>query len=61
MLHGNACMCTEQTDKFGSGVLASVARLAYQVVYAKRPNKTIIIIVVLLIKFVYDFTATQPG
>lgn len=61
MLHGNASRRTEQTDKFNSGVLASVARLAYQAVYARRPNKTIIIIIVLLVKYAHDFTIMQTG
>ncbi|KAF7502497.1 hypothetical protein GJ744_005654 [Endocarpon pusillum] len=37
------------------GVLASVARLAYQAVFARRPNKTIIIVIVLLVNAAEQF------
>ena len=35
-----------------SGLLASIARLAYQIPEANQPNKTMIVMVLLLLKYV---------
>ena len=44
-----------------SGLLASIARLAYQIPEADQPNKTMIVMVLLLLKYVSTLeTLTNP-
>lgn len=49
----SASFCKSDTDviRYHSGVLASLARLGYQVPEAKKPNQTIIIMVLSELKY----------